>query len=61
MDDPELLRRVSLCVKEVWLNVQRSIWLLKNSPDAPWVRWQIDRNANQLAKRFIAKRDKTND
>jgi hypothetical protein len=43
----------------VWFKQQ---WFkLRYNPDSPWVRWQIDRTADRIAKQFIQKRDETND
>jgi hypothetical protein len=43
----------------VWLKQQ---WFkLRYNPDSPWVRWEIDRNADRIAKQFIKDRDETNE
>jgi len=43
----------------VWFKQQ---WFkIRYNPDSPWVRWQIDRTADRIAKQFIQKRDETND
>ena len=43
----------------VWFKQQ---WFkLRYNPDSPWVRWQIDRTADRIAKQLIKERDKTNE
>jgi hypothetical protein len=34
----------------IWL--RKKWFLVRHNPDSPWVRWQIDRNANKLAKQL---------
>ena len=35
----------------VWL---KRLWFrIRYHPDSPWVRWEIDRNANELAEEFL--------
>ena len=43
----------------VWF--QRQWFKLRYNPDSPWVRWQIDRNADRIAKQLSQERDKTNE
>lgn len=43
----------------IWF--QRQWFRLRYNPDSPWVRWQIDRNADRIAKQIIQERDKNND
>ena len=35
----------------IWL--QRQWFKVLYHPDSPWVRWQIERNANKMAKEFL--------
>jgi len=43
----------------VWF--QRQWFLVRHNPDSPWVRWNMDRNADRIAKQFLKERDKNND
>jgi hypothetical protein len=43
----------------IWF--QRQWFKIRYNPDSPWVRWQIDRTADRIAKQLIQKRDETND
>jgi hypothetical protein len=38
---------------KIWL--ERQWFLIRHNPDTPWVRWQIDRNANRLARELLDK------
>jgi hypothetical protein len=38
-------------VFKIW--VQRQYYRLRYNPDSPWVRWEIDRNASEMAKEFL--------
>ena len=43
----------------VWFKQQ---WFkLRYNSDSSWVRWEIDRNADRIAKQLIKERDKTNE
>lgn len=43
----------------IWFKQQ---WFkFRYNPDSPWVRWQIDRTADRIAKQLIKERDKTNE
>jgi len=43
----------------IWFKQQ---WFkLRYNPDSPWVRWQIDRSADRIAKQLIKERDETNE
>ena len=43
----------------IWFQRQ---WIkIRHNPDSPWVRWEIDRNADRIAKQLIKERDETND
>jgi hypothetical protein len=39
-----------LQTKRLGLVARRAIWMAQNHPDAPWVRYAIDRRAWRLAK-----------
>ena len=39
-----------LQTKRLGLAARRAIWMAQNHPDAPWVRYAIDRRAWRLAK-----------
>ena len=43
----------------IWF--QRQWFRLRYNPDAPWIRWSIDRNADKIAKQLIQERDKINE
>ena len=43
----------------IWF--QRQWFRLRYNPDAAWIRWSIDRNADKIAKQLIQERDKTNE
>ena len=43
----------------VWF--QRQWFKLRYNPDSPWVRWEIDRNADRIAKQLINERNKDNE
>lgn len=36
---------------EVWL--RREWFKIRHNPDSPWVRWEIDRNAEKMADEFL--------
>jgi hypothetical protein len=44
-----------LLSKNATIWVQRQWFRVRYNPDSPWVRWQIDRNANKLAREFLEK------
>jgi hypothetical protein len=39
-----------LQTKRLGLSARRAIWMAQNHPDAPWVRYAIDRRAWRLAE-----------
>jgi hypothetical protein len=40
----------------IWL--QRQWYLVRHNPDSPWVRWEINRNANRLAREILKENKK---
>jgi hypothetical protein len=42
-----------LASKSVSIWLQRQWFKVRHHPDSPWVRWQIERNANKMAKEFL--------
>jgi hypothetical protein len=46
---------LNLKIVGIWF--QRQWFRIRHNPDSPWVRWQIDRNADRIAKQFIKERD----
>ena len=42
----------------IWL--QRQWFSIRYSPDSPWLRWQIDRNANENTKKLRKEYEITN-
>ena len=43
----------------VWF--KRQWFKLRYNPGSPWVRWQIDRSADRIAKQLLKERDETNE
>lgn len=41
---------LTLQLKRLGLSARRAIWMAQNHPDAPWVRYAIDRRAWRVAK-----------
>jgi len=40
----------------IW--IQQQWFLVRYNPDSPWVRWEINRNANRFAKEFLSEKNK---
>ena len=39
----------------IWF--QRQWFRVRYNPDSPWIRWSINRNADQIAKQLIKERE----
>jgi hypothetical protein len=48
--DSNVYQGLVLLSKSAGIWARRQWFLIRHNPDSPWVRWQIDRNANRLAK-----------
>ena len=59
--DPNVYHWIELQVKVVKIWFKQQWFKLRYNPDSPWVRWEIDRNADRIAKQFIKERYETND
>ena len=43
----------------IWF--KRQWFRLRYNPDSPWVKWEIDHNADRIAKQLINERDNDNE
>jgi hypothetical protein len=59
--DPNVYHWIELQAQVVSLWVQRKWFLFRYNPNSPWVRWEINRNANRIAKQFIKEQEETNE
>jgi len=48
--DPKVFTWLVLQSKILSTEIQRRAFMIRHNPDMPWVRWEINRNANRLAK-----------
>jgi hypothetical protein len=55
--DPNVYHWVELQVKVVRIWFRRQWFLIRHNPDNPWVKFQIDRNADKIAKQLIKERE----
>lgn len=55
--DPNVYHWVELQVKVVRIWFRRQWFLIRHNPDSPWVKFQIDRNADKIAKQLIKERE----
>jgi hypothetical protein len=39
--------------KSLGIWIQRKWYLVRYHPESPWVRWEIDRNADKMAKEIM--------
>ncbi len=51
--DENVYTGLVLASKTVSIWLQRQWFKVRHHPDSPWVRWQIERNANELAEEFL--------
>jgi hypothetical protein len=50
-----------LASKSVSIWVQRQWFKIRYHPESPWIRWEIDRNAERMAKEFLENYNKEED
>jgi len=55
--DPNVYHWVELQVKVVRIWFRRQWFLIRHNPDSPWVKFQINRNADKIAKQLIKERE----
>jgi hypothetical protein len=53
--DENVLTWLELQSKSAAIYLQRQWFLIRHNPDTPWVRWEINRNANRLAGELLDK------
>ena len=53
VQDANVYEYLVLLSKSAGIWLQRQWFRIRYHPDSPWVRWQIERNANELAKEFL--------
>jgi hypothetical protein len=51
--DENALTWLALQSKAATIWLQRQWFFIRHNPDSPWVRYEIDRNANKMAKEFL--------
>lgn len=51
--DPNVYDWLVLYSRSLKIQAQRYWFLIRHNPDSPWVRYEIHRNANRLAKEII--------
>jgi hypothetical protein len=56
--DPNVYTWLVLISKSATIWLRKQWFLVRYNPDSPWVRWQIDRNANKLAKEILKENEK---
>ena len=55
--DANVSQWLVLLFRSVLIWFQRQWYKVRFNPDSPWVRWQIDRNANRIAKKLTKEYD----
>jgi hypothetical protein len=53
VQDANVYEYLVLLSKSAGIWLQRQWFRIRYHPDSPWVRWQIERNANELAEEFL--------
>ena len=56
--DPNFYHWIELQAQALSLWVQQRWFLFRYNPRSPWVKWEIQRNANRSAKQFIKEQRK---
>lgn len=51
---------IVLQIKRLGLSARRAVWMAQNHPNAPWVRYAINRRAWRLAEELRKSYDKPN-
>jgi hypothetical protein len=60
--DPNISDWLVLQSKRFNVEMQRFWYLLRHNPSTPWIRYEINRNANRIAKEIQSEMEnKTND
>lgn len=59
--DENVYHWIELQAQVVNLWFQRQWFLFRYNPRSPWVKWEIQRNANRIAKQLIQEREETNE
>ena len=59
--DPNVYRWIELQAQVLSLWFQQRWFLFRYNPRSFWVKWEIQRNANRIAKQFIKERENSND
>ena len=59
--DENVYHWIELQAQVLSLWFQQRWFLFRYNPRSPWVKWEIHRNANRIAKQFIQEQEKTNE
>jgi hypothetical protein len=59
--DENVYHWIELQAQVLSLWFQQRWFLFRYNPRSFWVKWEIQRNANRIAKQFIQERDETNE
>ena len=59
--DPNVYRWIELQAQVVSIWFQRQWFLFRYNPRSPLVKWEIQRNANRIAKQFIKEQKEKNE
>jgi len=51
--DPNVYHWIELQSKVVGVWLRRRWFLLRYNPDSPWVRWEVEQNAQRLANELL--------
>jgi hypothetical protein len=51
--DPNVLDWLVLQAKNLNVSIRRLWFLIRHNPDSPWVRFEIKRNADRMAKEML--------
>jgi hypothetical protein len=51
--DPKVYTWLVLQTKLLSIEIERRYYMVRYHPDSPWVRWEIKRNADRMAKEII--------
>ncbi len=56
--DPKVYTWLVLQSKVLTTEIRRRAYMIRYNPDMPWVRWEIDRNADKMAKEIMKEFEK---
>ena len=59
--DPNVYHWIELQAQVISLWFKQQWFLFRYNPRSFWVKWEIQRNANRIAKQFIQEREETNE